>query len=401
MFTRSLPAFAPARLATLALLAGLALPVPAGAIPAFARRYRVSCQLCHEPIPKLNAFGETFAGNGFRFASGEEPRDTVATGDPLLYLASGLPLAMRLDAYAQAYSKGRASTDFQTPYIIKVLASGPLSKTFSYYMYVNLLERGEFGGFEDAILIADNLGGLPVDAAVGQFQVSDPLFKRELRLMFEDYAVYRARLGEERVDLTYDRGLMASVDLLGFTVTGELLNGNGIGAADEGRRFDTNGFKNLAGHVTRDIASFLRLGAFGYYGRSRSDGITNKMSMVGGDGTLVAGPLEINGQYLHREDTDPLFTDAEARVKMDGGFVEAVLRPSGSRWHGFALYNRVSATAPVLNVRLGGPADVTRHETVTAGLGYLVLRNLRFTGEMTRDLEQESTRWTLGFVTAF
>ena len=105
------------------------LPSPSLAIPAFARRYRVSCQLCHNPIPKLTAFGEVFAGNGYRFAAAEAPRDTIATGDSLLWLASGLPLGIRVDAYAQAYSRGRTSTDLQTPYLIKVLSSGALSKS--------------------------------------------------------------------------------------------------------------------------------------------------------------------------------------------------------------------------------------------------------------------------------
>lgn len=379
----------------------LSVPQPADAIPAFARRYRVSCQLCHNPIPSLTAFGEVFAGNGFRMASGEEARDTIDTGDPLLSLARDLPLAMRLDAYAQAWSKGRASTDFQTPYIIKVLASGPLSRKFSYYMYVNLLERGEFGGFEDALLIADDIGGQPVDLAVGQFQVSDPLFKRELRLSFEDYAVYRARVGDEPANLTYDRGLMAAADILGFTVTGILVNGNGIEAAAPDRRFDDNGFKNVAGHLTRDLTGALRLGVFGYAGRTDADGLRNTVTMIGGDGTLAVGVVEVNGQFLHREDTNPLFLPAGGRVKTDGGLVEVVVVPEQSRWHGFALYNRVSSTAPALNVGLGGAEDARRYESLSGGLGYLLRRNLRLTGEGTWDFEEDSMRWTLGFVTAF
>ena len=387
-------------LGVLALLLTLD-PLRVDAIPAFARRYRVSCQVCHNPVPKLTAFGEVFAGNGYRFAAREEPRDTIATGDSLLWLANGLPLGIRVDAYAQAYSGGRASTDFQTPYVIKLMSSGVLSKSLSYYMYVNLLERGEFGGFEDAILIANDIGGLPVDASVGQFQVSDPLFKRELRLMFEDYAVYRARLGDEPANLTYDRGLLASLDLLGFTLTGELINGNGIDPADEERRFDDNGFKNLAGHLTRDLTSFLRLGVFGYYGETDGEAETNKVHMLGADGTVSLGPVELNGQYLHREDTDPLFLPSTGRVTMDGGFLEGVLRPRESRWHAFGLWNLVSASEPVLDVRLGGPSAITRYQTVSGGVGYLLLRNLRISGEYTRDLELDQSRWTLGFVTAF
>ena len=37
-------------------------------MPAFARRYHVSCSLCHDPIPLLTRFGETFAANGFELA---------------------------------------------------------------------------------------------------------------------------------------------------------------------------------------------------------------------------------------------------------------------------------------------------------------------------------------------
>src|SRR3990172_8143666 len=87
-----------------ALAVGLAiavttLPTTASAIPAFARKYRVSCATCHAPVPRLNATGEAFAANGFEFAIGEEPRDTIGTGDPLLRLMNAIPLAVRYDAY--------------------------------------------------------------------------------------------------------------------------------------------------------------------------------------------------------------------------------------------------------------------------------------------------------------
>ena len=52
-------------------------------IPAFARKYGVSCNLCHMPFPKLTEFGENFAGNGFQFAVDEPPRDTTRCGSSL------------------------------------------------------------------------------------------------------------------------------------------------------------------------------------------------------------------------------------------------------------------------------------------------------------------------------
>lgn len=39
----------------------------AGAIPAFARKYRTSCSTCHTAAPKLNVLGEAYRLNGYRF----------------------------------------------------------------------------------------------------------------------------------------------------------------------------------------------------------------------------------------------------------------------------------------------------------------------------------------------
>src|SRR5688572_16004964 len=91
------------------------------AIPGFARRYKVSCMLCHNPVPALNDFGEQFAANGYRLAPAEVPGDTLVTGDPLLTMVQDLGLAFRLDAYMRVYANGNAGTDFETPYSLKLL----------------------------------------------------------------------------------------------------------------------------------------------------------------------------------------------------------------------------------------------------------------------------------------
>jgi hypothetical protein len=373
----------------------------AGAIPAFARRYRVSCQLCHNPVPALNGFGEQFAANGFRFASGEAPRDTIDTGDPTLSLIKELPLAMRLDLYAQAYANGRAATDFQTPYGIKLLSGGPISKNLSYYFYTYVFERGEIGGVEDAMLQLNDIGGKSVDLIVGQFQISDPLFKRELRLEFEDYAIYRANVGEVPLNLTYDRGIMATAEVAGFTLSGIMFNGNGRGEAQPNRRFDNDPFKNYLLHLSRDLGKNVRLGVLGLTGRAKSDGVRNLTNIYGVDATIGSGAFEFNGQYLYREDDSPTFDPAELTSNTQGGFAELLVRPAGSRWFGFGLYNLVTSDRPILNVRLGTPANVTRYESYSAGIGRLERRNFRWTAEATWDPKQETWRWTLGIVTAF
>ena len=393
-------------LALVLFVSGLAVR-QALSMPAFARRYAVSCAQCHQPFPRMTEFGEAFAGNGFRMAVGEDPPDTVATGDELLTLQRSLPLAVRVDAQLQLFANGETATDFQTPWVLKVISSAPLSKDLSYYFYFLLSERGEVAGIEDAFVYWNDLGGRPVDLAVGQFQVSDPLFKRELRLMFEDYVVYRAHVGDQAIDLTYDRGLMLLADVAGFGLTGEVVNGNGIGVAGPTRRLDDNALKNLFGHVTRDLVpGTARLGAMGYSGRT--DGLApggakvrSETWMAGLDATITAGPLDLNLQYVHREDKLPTFTPGEPDAVTDGGFAEAVLSHPESRTYGFALYNLVDCDQPLLDPRVGGPSSVRRFQSLAAGLGYVVSRNARVQFEAGYDIETEATRATMGMTLAY
>jgi hypothetical protein len=387
------------------------LPTSAAAgrepIPAFARKYGVSCTLCHTVAPKLSAFGEEFAGNGFRMAPQEVPRDTVDTGDRLLQLLKDVPLAVRLDAYLQGYTGGDVASDLQSPYNVKLLSGGTISNSLSYYFYFFLFERGEVGGIEDAFIYWNDIGGAPLDGALGQFQVSDPMFKRELRVSFQDYAIYRARVGLQPADLTYDRGIMAMADAAGFTATLEIINGNGRGEAEPNRRLDNDPMKNFFGHLTRNLTPNVRLGAMGYFGRQ--DGapdetaptVTNTLWMAGADATISVGVVELNLQYIHRQDTNPAFEPVEEKAYTNGGLAELVLHKPGNRWYGLALYNIVDCSRPLLTVRLGELTNIERYQTVTAGAGWLAKRNFRLTFEGTYDIEQERARWTVGLVTAF
>ena len=378
----------------------------AEAIPAFARKYRVSCQLCHNPVPTLTEFGENFAGNGFRFSADEAPRDTIDTGDQLLQLLEQVPLAIRFDAYAQALTNGFTS-DFKTPYNLKILSGGALFKGVSYYFYFFLFERGEIGGIEDAFIYFNDVGGAPLDIQVGQFQVSDAMFKRELRLEFDDYAIYRARVGDAPQDLTYDRGISAMWDVSRLTLTGTAVNGNGKGPDNENRQFDNDSPKDYFAHLNWPALNNLRVGAMGYWGRQDvvPDGgapnLKNYLWMVGADATVTLGALELNAQYIHREDDNPSFTTDGLVVQTDGGFLEAIYRLPGGRWYLLSLYNYVYADQPLLNVGLGGPEDIQKYHTITGGAGWMWRRNFRALVEGGWDIEQERTRWTVGLSLAF
>ena len=94
------------RTALLMLLLLILFPAKRGeAIPAFARKYQISCQVCHSPVmPRLKGFGEEFAGNGFRLTQYESPRYFINTGDEKLSLFRELPLAIRIDGFASYHA---------------------------------------------------------------------------------------------------------------------------------------------------------------------------------------------------------------------------------------------------------------------------------------------------------
>ena len=299
---------------TAAAALGLVLltPGPAESIPAFARQYGISCSACHAPPPRLTPFGEMFAANGFRISPDEPPRDTIDTGDPLLRLARSVHLAVRMEAYLSAQTRtrpGGTSVDLQTPYGVKLLSGGQVMEDVSYYMYFYLTERGEVAGLEDAYLQFTDLGRSGVSVIAGQFQVSDPLFKRELRLEYEDYHPYRVRVGTARADLTYDRGLMAMASpWRGGDVSLQVVGGRGLTEAGGQRLYDRDNRKNVALRLSQELGP-LRLGAFGYAGEEVEDGTTDRIRVWGPDATLPLGSMgELNLQALRRWDDNPFMS---------------------------------------------------------------------------------------------
>lgn len=388
-------------------------PAAAGAIPAFARRYNATCALCHSAPPKLNAFGQRFAANGFQMQRGAVSGDTVGAGDPLLQLATSLPLAIRVDAFGQVETKARTgipSVDLLTPYVIKLLSGGQVARNISYYMYFLLTERGEVGGLEDAFLQFTDALVPKLDVIVGQFQASDPIFKQELRLSFEEYQAYRTRVGNSGADLTYERGLMATfAPWSGGDVTAELLNGKGLNAANEFRHFSTEGAKHVMGRFSQDLGP-LRLGVFGYYGADRADGQHNRIVMVGPDATMalpIPGGAELNLQYFHRNDENPFFTAAGPVVNTNAGFAELIWTPvgPGSRLYVTGLANWIDSDHEAISLRLGEQTDevpfLKRYRSLALNTSYLLRRNVRLSGEAGWNMDTKRARGTLGVVAAF
>lgn len=379
----------------------LFLPTDSSAIPAFARRYKVSCTTCHAPFPKLKPYGDEFAGNGFIMVENEKERDYITAGDNLLWLNKEFPVAVRFDAFAVYDQDKTVDKDLQTPFGLKLLSGGTLYKNIGYYFYFYMYEVGSVAGIEDAYIHFNDMFKTPLDILVGQFQVCDPLMKRELRLTYEDYEIFKVRVGNSRTNLTYDRGVMLSYGLsqTNTDLFAMVVNGNGKKPANEEYlKFDDDKFKNFAVRVKQGLGKYLSLGGFYYQGQEKVligeevGKLENKVSYYGPDVNVVAGPVELTAQYLIRKDTNPLFLQTAREFETKGIVAELMISPflDRSRYYFTGLYNNIDSDQSDL-----------KYQTATVCVNYLLSRNLRLNAEFTRDLERDSNRFGLGMVTAF
>ena len=162
---------------SLLILSVLMIPTKSQAIPAFARTYNISCASCPAAFPRLNEFGEQFVSNNYRLPNWKD--STVATGDDMLAFPSSIPMALRAQAFVQSreaetvdISNGdtiSADTDFQSPYLIKLLSSALLSDNISYYFYAIFAEKGDNGSVivEDAWFSHDDVFSIDISVMLG------------------------------------------------------------------------------------------------------------------------------------------------------------------------------------------------------------------------------------------
>jgi hypothetical protein len=279
-------------------------------------------------------------------------------------------------------------------YILKILSSGQIAKDVSYFLYFLFNERGEVAGVEDAFLHFNNIGNVELDVTVGQYQVADPIFKRELRPTFEDYMIYTIKPGKTKADLAYDRGLALNYSLsTGTDLFASVLNGNGIGLADANNNFDSDPYKNFFFRISQEVDSTISLGTLAYLGKERDSDVINKTYMLGGDATISIQQFELGMQYVYRSDRNPFFlTSGSPRLKSQGGFAQLMYAPQFDRsdWYVFLLYNNVRSDI-----------DELMYHSVTGNFTYLLARNFKMLGEYTYDIERARHRLTIGFVTAF
>ena len=403
-------------IATIRLVVSASILIPgffmfcdtADAMPAFAREYGVSCNVCHAAYPRLNDFGDRFAGDmNYRMANWRD--HTVPTGDDTLALPRTLPLAARAQAFVQARDAesidpisgevtADSSLDFQAPYLLKLLSSAPLSDNISYYFYMIFAEKGANTEVivEDAWFSYDDLFNSGVGLQLGQFQVSDLMFPREIRLTFQDFMAYRF------AGITYDRGVLFGRGFGPLDMSLGLVNGNGIeqnfNVTSPGYRrpdhlFDNDTGKSIFGRLGTDLGP-ASVGLFGLFGEQRN----------------ATGPA---GTEAGDRDTDKtvLGVDASGRIA-DGWYWfgqilwnswDGFLDPATDyQWTaGFAGVDYVHSDRWVFSalINIGDAGDLADTDTVYEGIdmqsltlaaSYFFMRNVKGVLELNVDFQDET-----------
>jgi len=378
------------------------IPTKSDAMPVFARKYDMSCITCHAAFPKLNEFGEQFASDNMRLPNWKDT--TKSGGDDMLALPDTVPLALRTQAYVQKREANTidldgnvvasADTDIQSPYLIKLLSSAPLSDHITYYFYAIFAEKGGNGEVivEDAWFRHDDLFSTDIGMMLGQFQVSDLMFAREVRLTFQDFMVYRM------AGLTYDRGVLfdytaGPVDLaLGW------VNGNGIeenftinspGYKRPDHLFDNNSGKAVFGRIGSEVAG-VGFGLFGYSGSQKNatapagttsgDRDTDKISYGIDLSGKVGGKTYWFAQLLQNQWDG--FLQEGTNYKWFGGFL-GVDYIHNDRWAYSLLYNYTDANDFENTDTIYEGIDMN---SVTLTASYYFMRNIKGVIEVNFDL---------------
>ena len=378
------------------------IPSKSEAMPVFARKYDMSCITCHAAFPRLNEFGEQFAADNMRLPNWKDT--TKSGGDDMLALPDSVPLALRTQAYVQKREANTidvetgeeisADTDIQSPYLIKLLSSAPLSDHITYYFYAIFAEKGGNGEVivEDAWFRHDDVFSTDVGMMLGQFQVSDLMFAREVRLTFQDFMVYRM------AGLTYDRGLVfdyaaGPVDLaLGW------VNGNGIeenftinspGYKRPDHLFDNNSGKAVFGRIGSEVAG-VGFGLFGYSGSQKNaedpagttsgDRDTDKISYGIDLSGMVGGKTYWFAQLLQNEWDG--FLQEGTNYKWFGSFI-GVDYIHSDRWAYSLLYNYTDANDFENTDTIYEGIDMN---SVTLTASYYFMRNIKGVIEVNFDL---------------
>jgi hypothetical protein len=335
-------------------LAVVASATRAEAIPAFARKYGMSCTACHVAWPILNQQGQLFRDNGYQFGTEKD--------EPVTLAPAYWPIAARTTA-AYTYHRTTNQPSDNGPITIStggvplppgvdLLSAGTIAKDISFLLVLTGFSPTDNAAFaESAWVRVDNLGGSHwANLKVGKFEVDLPASAHRGVPLTNGYAIYGPRQGSVApFDLSQNQ---VGIEFDGHGLDGatryalSLVSANG----DQGTRGAWSS-PLLYAHVQQafetgsEVAPWFRIGALGAVGSwpTTFDMLTpaggtpqpipgtgrdNKTySRVGAELGGILGypstPLQWQAVYLYGQEAAGLAGAGTPSAHFSGGWIEA------------------------------------------------------------------------------
>ncbi len=177
-----------AGLVLIAIGMGLGYSPDAEAVPAFARKYNISCNACHTRQPRLNPYGQRFLENGYQLPGTSDGGTTVKRllGSPLHGatlddISNYMAVRLRGDVQQPSFrdndaTETSADLDIVFPNVVNIFFAGTAAEDISFFMEAEYATREGHGaalGFERAFMVFDNLGGQQMaNVKIGVFDPS-------------------------------------------------------------------------------------------------------------------------------------------------------------------------------------------------------------------------------------
>lgn len=399
------------------------------AIPAFARRYRTGCSRCHVAAPKLNAVGEAFRLNGYRFPEGEpagREEPPVALGEepwkdlwPKAIwpgeIPATAPIAFRIQSDVEVLrdGDGKTATNFRFPQDVYLLAGGSLGPTVAAFV------EGEWNRDDGAELLQAKVGLLRLVPGLGARTVNVWLGLQNLFLFtFADRQIDRAtrqpflwqRFGVADVSLPRAGGNLTpvspfrlgsgqpSIEVNGL-IGPRLYYGVGLGQGGATGRRDNNGHKDayyklrlklgglgLDGSYPATMSTAGSFGqfqdrtviveAFGYFGREPNPGDgQSRHRSFGANVRAIRGPLDLGVGAVRSVDDHPYGAGLGA-LRMRSLFAkgEYAMLP----W----LFGSLKAEWLTVSVPAAGSGSAEfRQHHLMPGVAALIRQNVRLVAE--------------------
>lgn len=360
------------------------------AIPAFARKYKADCAMCHYPVvPRLNSFGQQYRRAGYR-TPGEFNKDQD-------FLNVNNMLAGRIvSQFVYEDEEGKvARTEFRNP-DVSLYYSGAISRNFSAWIHVTannstdvdfhghiqgiLGEPSSFFSFRIGqmhLLQQQGIGGFDSPVAISTTPINNVALTSTGKPV-----TFTFNKRQKGIELAYVRG----PGQLRLQVTNGL-NEDGSGTADSGDIDPDKDYLVAYDHILDDIASGFTV--FYYHGTTHGT-VTGGFPPSGIDrefnywraGVNVSkifhipdfGFFELQGGYTRSHDNNPTGTPAGTDIDGNAFYVESQQYITGPE---VTIYERFSLIDPDL------ARDHSTRKDYTIGVVTPLQTWLRIAGEYT------------------